>query len=709
MDYLKIYNHVLGKNHSLKPTGKNAKGECFLCGKNALSIDVSSGKGQCLACEESMNAVGFITKYHNAWFEKTPDDKYAELQEARGLRVSAFKKVKFAFDANNNRWLVPYKNPSTAFLNNLGNFRTSGENAYKVFVLPNEGGMFPKGFYNPFTFKAKPANKKVKVLIGEGEWDTVAFVQMLGMLEPEEAENYTLLGSAGAKIIPKDAVNMLRNYENIILCYDNDEPGQEGTGKMATFLITEGFKVEFLNWESAASALSRNLDGFDVRDIVTKCKKGFGFISKHFSPLELDVPVKNTEELGPGFIHTVEGIEPVDTCEHYMDLYKKEMVLTKNNEKAVKFTMAVAASAGLPGLPVWSFLVGRASGGKTTLIESYGGEHEWCNYASKLTAKSLISGAQGSDKSYIQFINGKPFFIKDYTVILEMGANDQKELLAILRDLYDGSIKITYGTGKVEKYQNINFPIIAGVTYDIQKVQNTQLGERFLRFNYTDENVSNENDYDEFVYDVMDSMLANFGRQNDKKDNLTKATIGYLKTVKENYWDVSALPELGKSWRTTITDLAMYTAHLRTNPQNHKTEGLLYRPKAEDPYRLGLQFTKIGFSLAKVLEPTKNHGSTLNLNDETVDIIMKTAMDTCYGFGQDVVKFLHDNPKSCHSDIARLAKIQDTRCHRVLIDLKTVGIVNTVTRTSGRGRPTLLYKLSDRFQSLTDKMFNNES
>ena len=704
MDYIKIYNHVLGKKHGLKIEGKNAKGFCPVCEKNALSVEVNTGKGRCFACDERMNTVSFITKYHNYWFQRTAAEDLSTLQELRGLKVSALTRAKFAYDGFNDRWLVPYKNPNTAYLSNLGNFRTTGEKPFKVFVLPNEEGAFPKGFYNPYSFTFKPKSKNTKLLIAEGEWDTVAITQMLGVLEDEEKCLYSVLGCSGAKIIPKETESLLKHHDNVVLLYDNDKEGQDGIGKMATELISLGKKVEFLNWDGCSQDLNKPLDGYDIRDVVTKCKKGFSFISKHFLNLELEVPIKQEEELGPGFINTVEGIEPVDSLKDYLGLYEAEMTLTETNRKGVIYTMSVAASAAIPGLAVWTFLVGNASDGKTTVIQSYGGEHEWCNYASKIKAKSLISGMHGDKNSYINFINHKPFFIKDFTCVLDMNASEQAELFGILRDLYDGSAKITWGNGKIVNLRNINFPIIAGVTFEIQKVKNAELGERFLRFNYSDDNISSDH-----VYNVMDTMLKNFGRQTEKQDNLTKATIGYLKTVKENYWDVTALPELGESSRRIISDLAVYTANLRTQPQTHRTDGLVYRPKPESPYRLGLQFSKVAFSAAKVYEPTKKVGATLNLSEDVVGIITKTAMDTCYGFGQDIVRFLHDNPKSAHSDISRYAKVESTRCYRVLTDLKTVGILTTITKTASRGRPTLLYKLTDNFQELTDKMFSNES
>lgn len=703
MDFIRIYNHVLGRNHRLEIKGKNAVGYCPFCEASALSIDVSNGKGQCWKCEESVNITSFITKYHKAWLDFTPDEYYEELTEARGISATAFKQAQFAYDGNNDKWLVPYRNLSTSYLTNLGNFRIEGDHAFKVFVLPNEGDMFPKGFYNPFTFTAKPAFKHQPLIITEGEWDALAMLDMVSDAIDDPNKRPAILGCPGASIIPKNAGEFLKGYKHsTTLTYDNDESGQAGLMKMATFLVAEKHNVSYLDWSALSEAANRALDKFDVRDILTKTKLRYPAIKKTFTALEIEVAESNVQELGPGFISTVENIEPVLTLDNYLDLYQAQMFLTQTNRDAIIATMAIAASVGLGNLPIWAFLVGNASSGKTTLIESYGGEHEWCNYASKLSAKSILSGMHGSGNSFIRFMNHKPFFIKDFTVVLGMSKDQQKELFDLLRDIYDGSVKVTWGNGKVENIQNINFPMIAGVTQAIYKVKTAELGERFLRINYSDEHPNDE---------VMDSVLASaiqgFGQSTNKKDALTKATIGYLKTVKENYWD-SNLPVFSDGSTELIGSLAKYTAFLRANPEHHRTEGLLYRPKPEDPPRLAIQFTKLAYSLCKVFKPTASYGATLTLSDDVERIVFKSAIDTCYGFGQDIIKHLHANPKSLQSDISKYAHIDQTRCYRELTNLKTVGLIQTVTRSDGRGRPALLYKLSEPMQVLTDRMFPQE-
>jgi len=700
MDYIKIYNHVLGRDHKLEHQGKNAKGYCPFCEKNGLSIDVATGKGSCFACSESVNVTSFITKYHKAWLEYTPDEYYLELEEARGISASVFKHAQFAYDGNNDKWLVPYKNPHTDFLSNLGSFRIEGDFAYKIFVLPNEGGLFPKGFYNPWTYTAKPRFKGQQLYIPEGEWDTLAWYDMAIQGHADKARLPAILGSPGANIVPKDIDTLTKEYRNFVgVGYDNDKAGQEGLIKIATHLAGNRCHTQYLNWKLAEENYGKSLEGYDIRDLLTKARVQFSFVKKAFEAIEIEAPEKTTE-LGPGFIDDVEPIEPVPSHAKYMELYGKQMFLTQTNKDAITLTMAIAASSVLPGQALWAFIVGNASSGKTTLIESYGGEHQWSNYASKLTSKSLISGMQGKGMSLIEFINHKPFFLKDFTVVLEMGKDEQKELFGLLRDIYDGSVKIVYGNGKVEIYRNIHFPIIAGVTQAIYKVKNAELGERFLRINYSDENPD-----DDVMKSVLSAAIKGFGRSSAKKDDLTKATIGYLKTVKENFWDSTDLPVMSDDCVEILGDLAIYVSFLRANPEHHRTEGLLYRPKPEDPPRLSLQFTTLGYSLTKVLEPLKTHGDILHLTDEATRLIYKAAVDTCYGFGQDVVKYLHANPKSCHSDIVRYAHIEATRCYRVLTELKSVGIIHTITKTGGKGRSTILYRLSDKIQTLTDKIF----
>jgi|DEB19_MinimDraft_3_1074340.scaffolds.fasta_scaffold11920_4 twinkle protein len=85
------------------------------------------------------------------------------------------------------------------------------------------------------------------VTIVEGEYDALAVFQMLGSKWPVVSIKS---GAAGAVKDCKAAYEWLNSFENIVVCFDSDEPGQQASSQVAAlfgskakvFKPTEGFK-----------------------------------------------------------------------------------------------------------------------------------------------------------------------------------------------------------------------------------------------------------------------------------------------------------------------------------------------------------------------------------------------------------------------------------------------------------------------------------
>jgi len=217
--------------------------------------------------------------------------------------------------------------------------------------------------------------------------------------------------------------------------------------------------------------------------------------------------------------------------------------------------------------------------------------------------------------------------------------------------------------------------MIAGVTYAIQKHNDAEMGERFLRIDYSG------GDSDEDSDDTLLNVIGGFGSTTQKKTELTQATLGYVKYIRENDWDITNLPKLDTPSKSLIGSLARYTAHVRTKPDNDRNEGIKYRPKNEAPYRLALQYTKVAYGLVKVVDPTNKTGifnqktNIISLNKEVKFLLTKLAHDTTDGFGQEIIKHLYLNPGMTRKQIISSLHIPPTRCHRVLNDLQFMKLV----------------------------------
>jgi len=683
----------------LSGPGRNKTSDCPFCeAEGKFSVDVQKGKGQCLhaACGVKCNHISFLTKFHKAWFDCTEDEYYEELSKARGISVSTLKRAGLAYDDYSDRWLLPYKNPFSTHLTNLGYFHTRGKNAYRIYKAPNIDNSLPLTFYNPYQPIAKHATTKSAVYhICEGEWDTLAMMDIV-----KGKPNIISLGVPGALIFPEANNKWFTAGKQVNLFYDNDDAGNMGKEKASLILHRWQKSVSAVDWTTIESADSN----YDIRDMLTNhSDTAYEELTTALIPV---TPGEGEEEdLSAGYVASISDIAPIDSFDEYVDQYSEHLHLSDENVKAIAITMAIASSQYIPGEPLWFFAVGQAGCGKTTLIESYGGNNEYFDYASRITAKSLVSGwNSGGETSLLPRMNGKTFFIKDFTVVLGMPNEQRKEVFNLFRDIYDGTLNITFGNGKVCNFHNLRFNLIAGVTDAIKDHNDASMGERFLRYDYMGA------ECDDLA--IIDSALSGFGQSNSRKAALTEATLGYVKTLADNRWDLEKLPRLSQDSRSVISALARYTAHIRTRPANDRQDGLKYRPRKEVASRLALQFAKLGYALEKVFHPTAEYGEELDLSDRTLQHIAKVAHDTSEGFNQDVIRQLRLTPKLGRKDLQSKLKLPSTRIHRVMSDLHTTKLVSVVTKLNDRsrnrnakGRPSEYYSVDKDFLPIVDQVF----
>lgn len=703
MSYVAFYDTFLTYPLKHSPQSKNATSECPFCeAPNKFSIDVKSGVGKCLsaACGETFNPASFMVKFHNSWLEHTSDEDYEILSEQRGISVATLKKAQFAYDSYKERWLVPYFNPNSKTLNNLGYFHPGNpKKPFVIYKAPNDTGEFRLQLYNPCEPIGDPPEETEEIVICEGEWDALALYDLITTNKHYDPHSRPIiLATPGAGIVPTRLPLYLAREQNILLSYDNDDAGNSGVVKMGLALQDLGKTVKHVAWDSASEPVP---EGTDLRDIISDpdLKKRFNSFDKL---KEITTPFLHVQEEGQtaGYVSSIEDIEPVENLRTYFKLYNKQIVLSETNKLAIIGGLAISTSVYMKGEPLWGFFIGPASSGKTVFIESFGGENEMFDYASKVTDKSFVSGwSAGGDGSFFTRINGKTFLIKDFTTVINMSKDRQKELFDILRDIYDGSFRQRFGNNVERNYKDTNFNILAGVTDAIYSHNDADMGERFLRISYLGD------DHDEDA--ILDSVLGNFGNSRSKKEKLTQATLGYVNTIMANKWDVDQdYPTMGLDTKRFISNLAKYVAKIRTKPKHDRTEGLVYRPRPEVAARLAIQFQKLSYAVLKVINPNKVWEDDFELPSLARRVVAKVAKDTCYGFSQEIVEYLYKNPKNQESKIAKMLSLPETRVHRCMKDLHLLKIVR-FSKIKTKGAPAKLWTPTDEFTPLCEAVFGS--
>jgi CRP-like cAMP-binding protein len=167
-------------------------------------------------------------------------------------------------------------------------------------------------------------------------------------------------------------------------------------------------------------------------------------------------------------------------CESYADLleiYRQDMSVTKSFEDCMSICAAVHLAVPLEGEPLWFYLVGRPSGGKSTLCDLLMSDEIHSFHLSKFTG--LVSGNR-QGKPIIPLMQGKCVIIPDGTLLFESTPIQLANVYGELRGIFDGNLNVEYRNGVSASFSNISFGMIIGITERIYALTQSALGERFL-------------------------------------------------------------------------------------------------------------------------------------------------------------------------------------------------------------------------------------
>jgi hypothetical protein len=654
------------------------------CGKaNHFYFNVTHGLYNCKKCNRSGNYYTFITQFHEALKALTTPEDYKFLETERGIPSEVFELANWHRNPNTGRWYVPYYGSNQ--LLNLGAFDPNNfnpKNRFRIFKAPG----FDLQLYKVFNTKQYDP----EILVTEGEWDALALYAAFRAMRKEAP---TIFGLPGATCW-KESWNKSFKGKYLTFFFDKDQGGDQGIEVLRKRSI--GLRYSIANWGSSALSklklVKKNVKLKDVRDVWTNAKT-----KTEVLPVLLDMAATTEEdyteeleqeegsEVKKTFNADIESIEPVTSYSTFQKRIKESLYTSRSILQTIDAMLATSLSVRLPGEPLWLFVVGPASCGKSTVIEAFGGNNKYFDYVSKLTATSLVSGwrnTDGSDASTLHKMNEKTLFIKDMTVLLGMPDGVQQQLWDLLRDAYDGYVKITWGNGKSYEATDFKFNIIAGVTPIIYKHNDASKGERFLRIDFLG------NDFDEDEH--MSQAWENMGQKKENKKKLSDTMLGYYKHLFETF-NPENVAEVPIPIRNKIMALAKVAARLQAEVVKDRNEGMIYRPRAAVATRLSLQFKNLAHALAHV------RGEKV-VSEATYAIIRKIGFDSCPGLNYEVINFIHKHKNVTRKSIIDTLKIPSTRVHQILTDLEQLDIVihdKENNKSGNRGRDTYTYSLCE--------------
>jgi len=450
---------------------------------------------------------------------------------------------------------------------------------------------------------------------------------------------------------------------------------------------------------------------YDIRDLCrlysSSPEKAFAYIENNLTESStVAADIKADEKTAH------KGVKPLE-CTTFKALtkrFKNVLYWTRCMEDTFASMLAVNLSTPLGGEPLWMYVIGPPSSGKTTLANCMSECTELCYSVSKLSG--LYSGwrEKGKDKEedagLIDHINDKTMVIKDFTLTLSLPPATQDTLYGHLRDAFDGKGSAHYLNNVRHQYDYINFSILACVTDEIRKNNRATLGERFLQIEILGEDHSATKLLDISMVNTIanitstlapsveeektastddESVLQGVDADKNKRDleELKSYTIGFMLHKHETLSNYPA-PVLSRKVARKIRNLAALVAYMRASVTREKNE-VVYRPRKEIGARLANQLLKLAVSLAIVLDKK-------TIDKAVYRITKKIALDTSYGYQLDITKalcrrYIHDGRPMSTAQIARSTLMSDTTASRRLKDMLELSIVQQDTVSNGMPGP----------------------
>lgn len=631
-------------------SGDQLYGLCPFCSdEDHFYANTSSGLWDCKKCGRSGNVATFLEQTLEFWEEQTTAADYRRVRAVKGIATKTLKRFNLTY--NGTYWLLPHQKVNER----ITDLRRWREGTHSM--LSTKGG-------RPGLFGLQHYDKdaKQRTWICEGEWDTMILQELFWKLGLTDE---LALGVPGADIFKNKWVELFQSRQ-IILVYDNDDPGDRGSKKAAKLLQDTASEVTFVWWPETCPSgwdlrdyiLAAKDDGFDANQTFRSLRRICHRTHRHDKP-ESNVSA-DEKKLGiTGCLVLPKEQRP--SFQGVLQVFRKQLFVDQEIVDALLFVLAIIVSEQLPGPPVWAHLVGPPGAAKTLLIMS-AQDSDRVIYRSTLNARSMVSGYRtptGEDPSIFAELNGKTLAIKDGT---EFHAGPQwqvQETDAVLRGAYDGFVSRSYGNNVLREY-TLHFSIIIGTTTVVYAMEQSALGERFIRFRFQ----------------ALD--------EEQRKSRIVAAAKGIthkvqveelLKPVVRDFlaFDVERLPPVPDWFYDKLASLCELIAVLRATVARDFREQVQYHPEPEYGTRIAQQLTKLAMAVSIVKD-------TYVIDRGVWNFVRRLGLDTATPWHWEIVRVLAKHEALIADELYKWTGIPRTTLGRRLNDLELLRVIKKVRR-----------------------------
>jgi len=670
--------------HGLILPEPNSTGQCVtdcpFCGKEqhffVSNKKDNAGQFHCKKCDVEGNRYTFLHLYYEHRLKETVDNHYKKLAKSRGTKFwIAFKNDQWAYDDIADRWLVPIFNAEGSIVN------------LKVYLGPTHKQKWQNTSGCSLHFYGmEQLTPEGPIFICEGEADKTML--QFHFSDVDGREHASFLGvpgkgnmSACIKRVPK---NTFHNRD-IVLLFDSGDTASKKQHEAAILLSREfhAKSVLCLHWPDSYPENHDITNLIDAKGPSDAWAKILSWLRPYNHRTTTDAPPKTI---------TLAGV-----IQQFRD---SKVHVNRGFEDVLTTVLATVASIRYGGIPLWLYVVDPPGYGKSLILEATI-QSPICQFQTDMKYATLVSGFKcDPDPSLMAKINNRVLIVKDYTVILDKNEQDQKDLLGLLRDAYDGQVVRQFGNGVLRVYpepgsgeDRCYFGLVCGVTPRIHTYNKAALGERFLKCSIGRPPISSTDIARRAIEGANDP-----SREVLNANRRAEAVANFLEYLPAK----DKPPSIGK-YIDRIIALAGFTAVCRTRPERDRQTGdLLYDADAESSSRLCKQYTKLLQSIAVVK-------GLPSIDDECLRILTKVVWVTSFGWHRNVYKAVWDLAPGTPStqEIAARVNMSISGTKRALQDLLDLRVIEKCGKKPSPkvtgGKPADQYRLTEHGAELITK------
>lgn len=327
-----------------------------------------------------------------------------------------------------------------------------------------------------------------------------------------------------------------------------------------------------------------------------------------------------------------EEIKKVEIRTYAQLLAEFDKFLLLEDRGALKAICGCVIGNQMHGDPVWLFIVGASSGGKSELIQAFNtiinpSGAPLVTPISDLTINALASGQKraGKETSLLQRMPyGGILSFKDFTSMLAKSKEAQQEIFKQLREVYDGRYNKLTGTG-----DNIDWlgkvGALAGATEIIYEYQEqfAAMGDRFIMYSLV------QPDRDKLVDFIMNEERMNIDR-GEMRAHLQECVKSYLAHILGEFKEEEI--HLSEALKNNLKSVANFCTRVRSGVvmDDRRKHLVRFVPSIEMPTRMLNQLITLAkaFIAMRKSEPGAKDTSDGNLTMEEEQILFKIAFDS---------------------------------------------------------------------------------